>query len=275
MADKIKKVAAIHDLAGLGRCSLTAAIPILSVLGVQPCPLPTAILSCQTDYEEFYFYDLTNNMSDYKKSWDKLNFKFEGIYSGFLGSNDQINLVIELIKKHKEALVVIDPVMGDNGLIYKTYTEDMCISMKELVRYADVVTPNLTECCILTNRDYSKVNTSNEELLIIAKEIANLGPKMIVITGVIDGNKVKTFAYDSLNNSFFIDVKSYNGQSYSGTGDIFASIVCGMLVKGFSLVDSVNKACDFIKKAIDFTGDENVDRKNGIYFEPYLKELFI
>ncbi|MBM6861294.1 bifunctional hydroxymethylpyrimidine kinase/phosphomethylpyrimidine kinase, partial [Clostridium saudiense] len=154
MSKLVKKVAAVHDLAGIGRCSLTAAIPILSVLGVQACPLPTAILSCQTDYPRFHFFDFTDEMKPYIDTWNSMELKFDGIYSGFLGSEEQINIVIDLIEKHNDALIVVDPVMGDNGEKYKTYTVEMCDRVRELVRHADVVTPNLTECCILTDRSY-------------------------------------------------------------------------------------------------------------------------
>lgn len=274
MSKIVKKVAAVHDLAGIGRCSLTAAIPILSVLGVQACPLPTAILSCQTDYPNFHFFDFTNEMKPYIDTWNGMELKFDGIYSGFLGSEDQINIVIDLIEKHKEALIVVDPVMGDNGEKYKTYTVEMCNRVKELVRHADVVTPNLTECCILTDRKYDDI-TNEDSLLDIAKEIAELGPEKVVITGFIKGDEVITFAYDKKNNKSFFVYSSYNKKSYSGTGDIFTSIICGMLVNGFEFKKSVEKACDFIEKAVDITALENANEKNGILFEPLLKELFM
>lgn len=274
MSKLVKKVAAVHDLAGIGRCSLTAAIPILSVLGLQACPIPTAILSCQTDFQKFHFFDFTDEMGPYINTWNSMNLKFDGIYSGFLGSEDQINIVIDLIEKHKEALIVVDPVMGDNGEKYKTYTEEMCNKIKELVRHADVVTPNLTECCILTDRSYNNF-ADEESLLDMAKKISELGPDKVVITGVVKENQVITFAYDRKNNDNFSVSSSYNKKSYSGTGDIFTSIICGMLVNGTDFKKSVEKACDFIKKAVDITALENLDEKNGVLFEPLLKELFI
>lgn len=274
MSNLVKKVAAVHDLAGIGRCSLTAAIPILSVLGVQPCPLPTAILSCQTEYPKFHFFDFTNEMKPYIDTWSSMDLKLDGIYSGFLGSEDQINIVIDLIKKHKEALIVVDPVMGDNGEKYKTYTNEMCNRLKELVKHADVVTPNLTECCILTDRRYQNITNEND-LLDIAKEIAELGPEKVVITGVVKGDELVTFAYDKKNNESFFVSSFYDKKSYSGTGDVFTSIICGMLVNGFDFKKSVEKACEFIKKAVDITALENTDEKNGILFEPILKELLI
>lgn len=277
MSKVVKKVATVQDIAGIGRCSLTAAIPILSVLGVQPCPLPTAILSCQTEYPNFHFYDFTNEMRDYIDSWTSMNLSFDGIYSGFLGSEDQINIVIELIERYREALIVVDPVMGDNGEKYKTYTIEMCNKVKGLVKHANIVTPNLTECCILTDRKYEDVvDVINEETLFeIAREISELGPEKVVITGVIKDDEVITFAYDKERDESFSFSNPYNNKSYSGTGDIFASIICGMLVRGFDFKIAVNKACDFIKNAVYMTSLENADERNGIFFEPLLKDLII
>lgn len=275
MNKKIKKVAAIHDLAGIGRCSLTAAIPILSVLGVQACPLPTAVLSCQTDYNDFYFFDFTNEMIKYKRSWDEMGIGFDGIYSGFLGSEEQINVVIDLIEKNHDSFVLIDPVMGDNGIRYKTYTNSMCSRMKELIKHADIVTPNLTECCILTNRIYEKISLDKHILLQIAKEISDLGPSKVIITGVIKGDEIITFAYDRETEKSFIVKNQYNQKSYSGTGDIFASIICGIMMNRGNFEFAVDKACQFIKNAIDFTGTDNVDTNNGVDFEPLLYQLLI
>ena len=192
MIKNIKKVVAIHDISGLGRCSLTAAIPILSVLGVQPCPFPTAILSCQTGYSKFSFLDLTEEMINYKNSWDEMGFAFDGICTGFLGSSEQIDIVMEFLDKFKKenTLAIIDPVMGDGGKIYKTYTEVMCRKMKELVALATVTTPNITEACILSDKEYKNGEFSLGEIEEMAKEICALGPKKVVITGIIKGNEI-------------------------------------------------------------------------------------
>lgn len=270
---QVKKVAAIHDLSGFGRCSLTAAIPILSVLGVQPCPFPTALLSCQTGYDKFSFLDLTDEMNNFKKSWDELGFQFDGVYSGFLGSEEQIDIVYNFIIERKPSFVLIDPVMGDNGEIYKTYNENMCKKMVELVKCADVVTPNLTEACILTERKFSGKEFNYETLIDIAKEISTLGPSKVIITGIIKDELVYNFAYDKVRNESFISSSKFNGKSYSGTGDIFASIICGMLIQGHELKCCVDKATKFIQDTIKFTANFDVDSKNGILLEPMLKHL--
>lgn len=275
MIKNIKKVAAIHDISGLGRCSLTAAIPILSVLGVQPCPFPTAILSCQTGYSKFSFLDLTEEMINYKNSWDEMGFAFDGIYSGFLGSEKQIDIVKEFILSQNSSFVLIDPVMGDGGKIYKTYTEVMCRKMKELVSLATVTTPNITEACIISGKEYKNGEFSLGEIEEMAKEICALGPKKVVITGIIKGNEIINFAYDMDEDKKYVIVNNHSNKSFGGTGDIFASIICGMLMNGRGFEEAIKMASEFVYKAICYSATQKIDVKNGVVFEPILKELFI
>ncbi|GAA0085202.1 pyridoxamine kinase [Clostridium sp. CTA-7] len=272
---EIKKVATINDLSGIGRCSLTAAIPILSALGVQCCPFPTAILSSQTEFDNFTFLDITSEMESYKKAWNLLNLNFDCIYSGFLGSEEQINIVLDFAREHKESLIVIDPVMGDNGVIYDTYTENMCNKMKELLSIADIATPNLTEACILTGNQYNKYNMSEESILNIAKDISKLGPSKVIITGIIKENSIYNFAYNKSNNEFFIVKSEFNNESYSGTGDIFTSVVIGLLLNNHDFKFSIEKATEFIYNAIQYTTKFKTNPKEGIIFELFLKELIL
>ncbi|WP_411168104.1 pyridoxamine kinase [Clostridium sp. MB05] len=271
----IKKVATINDLSGIGRCSLTAAMPILSALGVQCCPFPTAILSSQTEFDNFTFLDITSEMKSYKKAWNLLNLNFDCIYSGFLGSEEQINIVLDFAREHKESLIVIDPVMGDNGIIYDTYTENMCNKMKELISIADIATPNLTEACILTGNQYNKYNMSDESILNIAKDISKLGPSKVIITGIIKENSIYNFAYNKSNNEFFIVKSEFNNESYSGTGDIFTSVVIGLLLNNHDFKFSIEKATEFIYNAIQYTTKFKTNPKEGVIFELFLKELIL
>jgi pyridoxine kinase len=270
--ENIKKVAAIHDMSGLGRCSLTAVIPILSVLKVQCCPFPTAILSCQSQYPVFSFLDLTDEMLKIEETWDKLNIGFDCIYSGFLGSESQLDIVADFVNKHKDAKIIIDPVMGDNGHIYKTYTNKMCEKMKDLVTHAHIVTPNLTEACIITGREYD-VNLEYSDIKNIVKEVSDMGPKQVVITGVVNGDSINNVAYDRDKNEYYKISYPYNNKSFGGTGDIFASIICGMTLNGYNFRDSVQKASDFVFKAIKYTEQFNIEIRDGVVFEPLLKEL--
>lgn len=273
MINKVKKIATVHDLSGVGRCSLTAAIPILSVLGHQPCPFPTAVLSCQTGYKNYSFLDLTDEMKKYKDSWGKMGFVFEGIYTGFLASINQIDIVLDFIISSKESIVFVDPVMGDNGHIYPIYSKEMCKKMCSLVEKADIVAPNLTEALILLDKDYSNLNLSDEEIINIARMVSKLGPKKVVITGVLKGNSICNYGYDKVKDESFIVSSRYNGVSIGGTGDVFSSVVYGMLLKGCSFKKSVKKASDFVLEAIELTVATNSDLKNGVIFEPLLKEL--
>lgn len=269
----MKKVAAIHDLSGVGRCSLTAALPILSSLKVQCCPFPTAILSSQTGYPEYTFLDFTNHMDDYYKVWNNLNLNFDCIYSGFLGSVDQVEIVSNFIKNSPHSLVVVDPVMGDHGTMYPIFTEKMRLKIKELVRLSYLTTPNITEACFLTNRDYTNINYSKDELVDIARDISNLGPSKVVITGIIKDDVIMNLGYDKDSNKHFFTSSKYNNCSYSGTGDIFTSILCGLIINNYSLEFSVNIANEFIYKTIDYTSKFNTNTNDGVMFEYFLSEL--
>lgn len=273
--DRIKKVAIINDMSGIGKCSLTVSIPIFSCIGVEPCPFPTAILSNHTGFKEFFFSDFTNEMESYKKAWDNMGVKFEGIYSGFLGSEQQINIISQFIKEHNESLIVVDPVMGDEGITYSTYTKEMCDSMKELVKLAHVVTPNLTEACILTNRDYKTLKVDKDMLLTIGKEISNMGPKEVIITGVIQGDEIMNFSYNKESDDSYYYISKYKKKYFSGTGDIFSSIICAMLLKGKTSREAIKIASDFIYNAIEYTSNFDIDGNEGVMFEPFLKELIL
>ena len=198
-----KKIAAINDYSGFGRCSIAVELPIISALKVQCCPLPTSILSNHTGFESFYFEDFTESMPAYIKEWEKLNLKFDGICTGFLGSHKQIEIVRYFfdIFKTPDNIVVVDPVMGDYGNLYATYTKETCEEMKKLVSYANILTPNLTEACILTGREYN-AEYGNEELETIAKQLSDMGPSKIVITGIVAADIVVA---DGVTDSKLID----------------------------------------------------------------------
>lgn len=269
----IKKIASINDLSGIGRCSLTVSLPIISSLKVQCCPFPTAILSSQTGYDEFSFFDFTEEMKSYKKVWKNLNVKFDFIYSGFLGSKNQIKIVSDFIDENKNALVLVDPILGDDFEIYPVFNEEMCLKIKELVKKSNITTPNLTEALILTNKKLEKFDITEEKILEIAKEICEIGPQKVVITGIVKENKIYNLGYDKKTNDYFLTSNTYNHKSYSGTGDIFASILSAMIVRGFDFKFCVETASDFIEKVVTYTKEFNTDRNDGIMFECFLSEL--
>ena len=267
----MKKAAVINDLSGIGRCSLTVALTLLNTLEVQACPLPTAILSNQTGFDSFSFVDFTPYMRQFFEQWKVIGYSFDSIYSGFLGSKEQISIVLEFIKlfKEEQTLVLIDPVMGDNGELYTIYDKDYPVYMKKLVAQADVITPNMTEFSLLTgyNLDWG---IDKERIKKYARELALNGPKQIVITGVWDKSNPESLTnigLDFTTETYFTEEVSYNGKSYSGTGDIFASVLCGYLTQGYSLQQAVTIASTFISKAITYTSDFDISTKEGIMYE--------
>ena len=233
----IKKVAAIHDLSGYGRASLTAIIPTLSAMGVQVCPLPTAILSNHTGGFECYSYvDLTDSMEEYIRMWKNLNLEFDCIYSGFLGSTRQIQIVSDFIDYFgtSDNLVVVDPVMGDNGTLYTSFTQEIVPKMRQLVAKADLITPNFTEATFLLGRDACPSEISDSEARKWLKDLSDLGPNTVVITSVPDiKNRENTtvLAYDRANNMFWKVGCRYIPAAYPGTGDTFTSVVIGSLLQ--------------------------------------------
>ena len=274
----MKKVALINDLSGIGRCSLNAAIPILTHLELQTCTLPTAILSNQTGFKEFSFLDFTPYMRDYYENWKKIGYEFDGIYSGFLGSKAQVKEVLQFIKEFKteHTLVMIDPVMGDNGKMYPIYDAEYPIVIKQLIQQADVITPNITEFALLTGYDLEKEGINREKIKLCAEALSKIGPKLIAITGIIDSNDMSrmwSMGFDFEHDDYFEVSVEYNKKSYSGTGDIFASILCGYLVQGYSLKYGIGAATSFISKAIAYTEQFNIETTEGVMYEAFLKEL--
>ncbi|RWR04823.1 pyridoxamine kinase [Siminovitchia fortis] len=281
----MKKVAVIQDLSSFGKCSLTAAIPVLSVMGVQACPLPTAILSAQTDYPSFFYEDLTSKMQYFEEEWSKLNVTFDGIYTGFVTGREQIDNIFRFLDKfyHKETLLLVDPIMGDRGEAYKLFTDDMLVRMKELVECADVITPNVTECCLLTGLSYEKLHnyTNEKDFLKALEEVGTImqqetGAK-VIITGVnppsadTDKQFIGNMYLDG--DRTFFSATPYNGKSYSGTGDLFASVMMGSMMRGEDLKKSIQLAEKFLSAAINDTSLEQTPEVAGVNFEKYLGML--
>ena len=267
---ELKRVAAINDLSGFGRCSLTVAIPVISAFGLQVCPLPTAILSAHTGFEHYSFCDFTCNMEEYAGKWEALGLKFDTVYSGFLGSEAQIDIVSRFAKKQNDALFLADPVMGDEGLIYKTYTPDMCRSMKRLCAGADIITPNLTEACILLEEAYPERELEKAEIEKMLISLFKTGAKNIVITGIPHKTKFINAAFSNGNIALFENV--HVDIDINGSGDLFASLLCAFVTNGISFEEAVEKAGKFTTEAIEFTRKNTLHPEHGIMFEPLLRK---
>ena len=281
----VKRIAVINDLSGLGKCSLTAAIPVLSVMGVQACPLPTAILSNQTGYESYYYDDYTKHMDAYTDEWSKRGLTLDGIYTGFLGSELQAEKILRFIDvfQKPDTLLLVDPVMGDSGHTYDIYTETFGTQMKRLVQRADVITPNLTELCILTDTDYSTLTARSgapdylETIAALGQKLLAQGIKTVIITGILyqsPTDREKRYYNLVLEENAVTPISSaIHGGSYSGTGDLLASVVCAGMVRGDSALESVRRAVHFLETALAETANEQIPKNDGINFEPYLQLL--
>ena len=271
--NKQKKIAIINDMSGFGRCSIAVELPIISHMKIQCCPIPTSIFSNHTGYESFYFEDFTEHMIPYIEEWKKLNLKFEGICSGFLGSARQIEIVRNFFEyfKSQNTLVIVDPIMGDDGMPYATYTEEMCQQMKHLVPHADIITPNLTEACILTDTPYKK-RWKLKELAELTKKLESMGPSKIVITGIPQRSYVANYCYETGREPSIIKTHRV-GTSRCGTGDIFSSIVAADAVNGVEFYASVRKASLFIKKCILKSIELDIPLTDGVCFEEILYKL--
>jgi len=267
-----KKVAAIHDLSGFGRCSLTVIMPILSAMGLQVCPIPTAILSTHTGgFSNMVFKDLTDYISPCYKHYKSLGIEFDSIYSGFLASSAQIDCCLEFFNGYPNALKVVDPVMGDNGKPYKTYTNELCSRVGELCDVADIITPNLTEAAILLKENYTPYltrKTAREWL----KRLCEYA-KITVITGVVMHDKAYNIGFDretgELWQTGYVQIPAH----YPGTGDIFTSVLTGVLLSGNDLQTAIKRATKFSQSTVKVSYEEGCEPRNGVVFERLLRNL--
>lgn len=281
MESLVKKVAAIHDLSGYGRASLTTIIPILSNMKVQVCPVPTAILSTHTGgFEGYSFIDLTDYMQEHIAHWKRLDLEFDCIYSGFLGSPKQIEIVADFIDYFgkKSKFIVVDPVMGDNGKLYSTMDNEMVVGMRNLIKKADIITPNFTEVMYLLGKEYDK-NIDIEKVKEYLKELSNMGPKIVIATSVpeIEENrmdkKTSVVAYDRENDVFWRVSCRYIPASYPGTGDAYTSVVIGSLLQGDSLPMAIERGVQFITQCIMASYGFKYPKKEGVLLEKMLDVL--
>lgn len=273
-----KKLAVINDLSGYGRCSLTVALPVVSAMGVQCCPVPTSILSNHTAYPAYFFDDYTEKLPAYIGKWKELGFSFDGILTGFLGSAAQIAIVEDFIRYFTSAahqvrpLVIIDPIMGDGGKVYSTLTPELCDRMKCLVSHADILTPNLTEACILTDTPYHP-HFSRKELSALFDSLTSLCSARIVLTGVDAGAYVANIIFDPASGEFLTLRKKRIAAERCGTGDVFSAVVSAGILQGMPLKTAVQKAADFICLCLKETAGYDIGASDGVVFEPLLKYL--
>ena len=277
--NRTPKVAAVQDLSGLGRCSLSVVLPVLSVMGAQCCPLPTAVLSAHTAFpapETAAFQDLTGAMEQTLRHWEALHTSFDAIYSGFLGSPQQIGVLRRLIQRfrRKETLVLIDPVMGDHGRVYRTYTPEMCEQMIQLAAEADLITPNLTEAALLLGEPFDHIPASQAGIEEWLRRLSLGGKRSVVITGVSLAPKaLGAGCLDARSGKIRFAMAHQEPGQFFGTGDLFAAVLLGSLLRGETLSESTARAVDFIQKSVARTLAAGTPMLEGVQFEPLLREL--
>lgn len=289
----MKRVLTVQDISCVGKCSLTAAIPVISAMGIEVCPLPTAILSNHTAFSSFSFLDLTDKIPEILNEWKKQGFHFDAIYTGYLGSIKQIDLVHKILDEfaQNDTLVVIDPCMADNGKLYTGFSQDFVQQMAKLCGRANVILPNMTEACFLVNQDYDIFTHTNESITKLMEKLLSLGANHVVLKGVdFSSDKIGVAYYSQKNNNdsrnligksmienSIDDMKIYfhhrYDENFHGTGDVFASAVTGALVLKKELKEAVEIACDFIQESIECTLSNPNYNWYGVEFESALRNL--
>lgn len=269
----IPRVAAVHDLCGYGKCSLGVAIPVLSAAGCDVCPVPTSLFSAHTRFPQWYMHDTTSMLDDYLDAWVQEGIELDAIYSGFLGAPEQVGAIKRLYREHPSALRVVDPVMGDGGVAYPTYTPELCAAMGELVDGADLLTPNLTEAAILTNTTYEGQNVDDEFVARTLDALLSLGAKYVVLKGITRG--------DGLIRNYVIGQDMECAQvcgellpyMLHGTGDLYASSLLASVMAGQSLLMAVEFASELVRDAMRITGSQPDYEVRGVSFETMLGKV--
>ena len=268
------RIAAIHDLSCFGRCSLTIALPVLSAMGCQCCPLPTALLSAHTGFSGNTFLDLTVEMGRIADHWAAMDLQFDAIYSGFLGSADQVDTVARFFDtfKKSDTAVIVDPVMGDHGTAYRTCTPELCRGMRVLAENSDVITPNLTEAALLLDRPYEEVRQA--DAYEVVRRLSVGGRRSVVLTGYFsEPGQTGALCFDRDSGESKAVQTPREPQDFSGTGDLFASVLAGGVARGVPLFQAAQAAADFVRDCIARTLAEGLTEQDGVDFEPLLGQL--
>ncbi len=274
----MKRIITVQDISCVGKCSLTVALPVISAMGVEACVLPTAVLSTHTAFKGFTFRDLTADISNITAHWKQEKISFDAIYTGYLGSFEQIELMHSLIADFGggSTRVIVDPCMGDNGALYSGFTLDFAKAMAGLCSKADVIVPNLTEASFMLGIPYVEAGYTKEYIEELVQKLAGLGSRKVVLKGVsFDDKKLGIVSYDSQTQKISWYFHEKMPQSFHGTGDIFASVLTGALVRGFELQDACRLAADFVVEAIRATLSHKDYNWYGVDFEsaiPFLVE---
>ncbi len=267
---RLPRVAAVHDLSGFGKCGLAVAIPVLSAMGVEVCTLPTAVLSTNTAFAGFRVSVFTEFLDEHAKHWQEIGLAVDTLYSGWLANATQIAVIERAVTSLCPRLVVVDPVMGDDGKAYKMIDATMTDGFRRLSAKADVLTPNLTEACLLTGMEYNPSQNA-DSMRDLAKRLRDLGAKSVVVKGIIRGDRLINGCLD--DNIYEEIPGEHLPYKMFGTGDLFASVLAGKLTKGASLFDAASFAGVFVRTIMRETVKYEDYARRGLVFEPYLQLL--
>jgi pyridoxine kinase len=270
------RVAAVHDLSGFGRCSLGVVLPVLAAMDIQCCALPTGFFSTHTGYDGFVFHNMTDAMRPTIDHWQSMGLTFDAVYSGFLGSADQIDIVRETIARFRRPgmLAVVDPVMGDHGQPYRTYTAEMCRQMRFLADDADLITPNITEAALLLGEDYADAPRDEAGFYGWLTRLSRDGRRSVVVTGLtVRAGQLGSAWLDAASGQSGIDFHPFVGQEFHGTGDLYASVLVGRLLHGLPLSGAVASAAAFVHDCAALSWAERTPTQGGVRFEALLSRL--
>ena len=271
----MKRIATIQDISCFGKCSLTVALPIISALGVETAVIPTAVLSAHTQFENFTFRDLTEDIPAICDHWQQERLAFDGVYTGYLGSSRQIDLVADFFDKFRKenTLVLVDPVMADNGQLYPGFSQDFPAQMAKLCAKADMIVPNITEACLLTGMAY-KEEYDETYIRTLLEKLSQLGAGVSILTGVAFAPDITgVMGYERKTGEYFCYKHKRMGKNYPGTGDVFASTCMGVMMGGKSWKEAVQIAQDYTAYCIALTMQDPNAGSYSVNFEeaiPYL-----
>lgn len=270
LMNKQRSIAVVNDISGFGRCSITVALPILCAMKIQCGILPTAILSNHTGYPDYTLLDFTEHMEAYLEKWKSLQFSFDGIYTGYLGSKDQLSVIRHMLQNFSFEKVIVDPVMGDDGVLYPAYTQEMCNSLKQLVTHSTLTTPNVTELCFLTDTPYRE-DINEDEILKMCRILRSNGAQKIVVTGIVKDDLIGNAIYE--DDSFEVLYNKRILPLRPGTGDVFSSILAGESLHNTPLKESVKTAASFIETCLTTSSKMDIPINDGVCFEEHLDML--
>lgn len=272
----MKRLVTIQDISCVGKCSLTVALPIISAMGIETAVIPTAVLSAHTAFDSFTFHDLTDEIPKIQQNFKEHDFKFDAIYTGYLGSFKQLDIVMDFIENNRDenTFVFVDPVMADNGKLYSGFDMDFARSMRKLCSKADIITPNLTEASYLLDIPYVGNDYDQKYIKDVLVKLCGLGAKRAILTGITyNDGKLGAVSYDSVTDTYFEYFNTHIPVTYHGTGDVFASTCVGGIVNGMTVEQSVALSVDFVLECINKTNSDPDHRWYGVNFEQAIPML--